>query len=97
MALAAPEETTAVGADKSPGEMVFPWSSTTASAAKSVVMPKTALNLSACNPVFAVAVSAAAFALAQVALAVASAPQLFTSWSHMNWLMMSMFCAEPWL
>lgn len=58
---------------------VTPWSFTTGTAAKSVLIPNTALNASACPPVFAVTVSAAAFALAHVAFAVASAPQLFTS------------------
>lgn len=74
---------------------VTPWSLTSGTAAKSVLIPNTALNASACPPVLAVTVSAAALAEAQVACAVASAPQLFTSWSHMNCVMMSMLSADP--
>lgn len=73
------------------------WSSIGVTAAKSVCIPKAALNLSACPPVFAVAVSAAVLAVAHVALAVASAPHVFTSVSHMNCVMISMLSAEPWL
>ena len=58
-------------------------------------MPNAALKASAWAPVLAVFVSAAALAVAHVALAVASAPQLFVSWSQMNLVMMSMPCAEP--
>lgn len=47
-------------------------------------MPKTALKASACAPVPAVAAAAATFAVAQVAWAVASAPQVFTKVSQMN-------------
>lgn len=55
------------------------WSSIGVTAAKSVWIPKTALNLSACAPVLAVAVSAAVCALAHAAWAVASAPHAFSS------------------
>jgi hypothetical protein len=48
----------------------FPTSSTSVTEAKFVVMPNTALNASAWAPVFAVLESAAAFAVAQVDLAV---------------------------
>ena len=75
----------------------LPWSSTSGTAAKSVLMPKTALKASAWAPVFGVWVSAAAEAWAQVFLAVWSAPQLFVRVSQMNWVMISMFWAEPWL
>lgn len=74
---------------------VTPWSLTGAMLAKSVVIPNTALNASACPPVLAVTVSAAAFAVAQVCFARSLAPQKLTSWSHMNCVMISMFCAEP--
>ena len=53
-----------------PAETTFPWSSISATAAKFVLIPKTALKASACAPVLAVSVSAAAFALVQVSLAV---------------------------
>lgn len=75
--------------------MTLPWSSTDATAAKSVVMPNSALNRSAWMPVFAAPVSAAAFAFAQSVFAAAFALQLLTSSSHTNCVMMSMFCAEP--
>ncbi|KAL1949370.1 hypothetical protein VTO73DRAFT_8251 [Trametes versicolor] len=65
--------------------MALPWSSTAVTAAKSVWIPKTALNASAWPPVLAVTVSAAERAVWQVALAVASAPQLFVRVSQMNW------------
>ena len=51
-------------------ETTLPWSSTSATDAKLVVIPNTALKASACPPVFAVTVSAAAVAFAQVSLAV---------------------------
>ena len=70
--------------------MTLPWSSTAATAEKLVLIPKTALNASAWAPVFAALVSAAAEALAQVAFAVASAPQELVRVSHMNLVMMSM-------
>ena len=76
-------------------DSVTPWSLTGAMLAKSVWIPNTALNASACPPVFAVTVSAAAAAVAQVCFARSSASQKLTSWSHMNCVMMSMFCAEP--
>ena len=76
-------------------DSVTPVSLTGAMLAKSVVIPKTALNASAWPPVFAVTVSAAALAVAQVCFASASAPHEFVSVSHMNCVMMSMFCAEP--
>lgn len=60
-------------------------------ASKLVVMPKTALNLSACLPVFAGAPSAAASADAQVFRAVSSAPQELTRVSHINFEILSMF------
>jgi uncharacterized membrane protein YgcG len=62
-----------------------------------VLMLKAALKRSACTPVLAAPVSAAAWAFAQVSLAVWSAPQELVSVSQINWVMMSMFCAEPWL
>ena len=48
----------------------LPWSSTSATAAKSVWIPKTALKASAWPPVFAGLLSAAVFALAHVSFAV---------------------------
>ena len=60
-------------------------------------MPKAALKRSACSPVLAAPVSAAALAVWQVAFAVASAPHEFVRVSQMNWVMMSMPWAEPWL
>jgi hypothetical protein len=47
-------------------------------------MPNTALKASACAPVPAVAAAAAVFAVAHVARAVASAPQVFTKVSQIN-------------
>jgi hypothetical protein len=49
---------------------IFPWSSTSGTAVKSVFMPNTALKASAWAPVFAVLESAAVFAVAQVFFAV---------------------------
>ena len=77
--------------------MTLPWSSTEATSAKWVVIPKTALKASAWAPVFAGWPSAAVRAVWQVFFAVWSAPQLLVKVSQMNWVMMSMFCAEPWL
>lgn len=51
--------------------------------------------LSAWAPVFAGAVSAAAFAAAHVVLAVWSAPHVLTSASHMKPVMTSIFWADP--
>lgn len=76
-------------------DCVTPVSLTGAMLAKSVVIPKTALNASAWPPVFAVTVSAAALAVAHVCFASASALHVFVSVSQMNCVMMSMFCAEP--
>lgn len=67
-----------------PLETTLPWLSTTSWLAKSVVIPKTALNASACAPVFASAVLDAAMADWQVAFAVSSAPQVLVNVSHMN-------------
>jgi len=66
-------------------------------AAKLVVIPKTALKASACAPVRAVAALAAVVAVWQVAFAVASAPQVLVSASHMKPVMTAMLSAEPWL
>jgi hypothetical protein len=60
-------------------------------ALKLVLMPKTALNASACPPVFWGALSAATNADAQVFRAVWSAPQELTRVSHMNFEILSMF------
>lgn len=75
----------------------LPWSSTSVTAAKSVVIPNTALKASAWAPVFAVCPSAAVDAVAQVSLAVWSAPHVLVRVSQMNCVMISMPCAEPWL
>lgn len=93
---ASPAAAAAVAAEPVP-TTVLPWSSTSATAAKSVVMPNTALKASAWAPVFAVWVSAAACAFAHVSFAVWSAPHVFVSVSHTNCVMISMLSAEPWL
>ena len=77
--------------------ITFPWSSTEATEAKLVVIPNTALNASAWAPVLAVWALAAAVAVAHVSLAVWSAPQLFVKVSQMNWVIIPMAWAEPWL
>jgi len=53
---------------------------------------------SACVPDFAgVAESAAVLACVHKSLAAWLALQVFVNASHINWVMMLMFCAEPWL
>lgn len=74
-----------------PLETTLPWSSMAAWLAKSVVIPKTALNASACAPVFTAAALDAVTADWHVAFAVSSALQELVNVSHINWVMMSMF------
>jgi len=53
---------------------------------------------SACVPVFGgVAAFAADSACLHKSLAAWLALHVFVNWSHINWVMILMFCAEPWL
>lgn len=76
--------TDAALAEAAPAETIFPVLSTTATEAKSVWIPNTALNASAWAPVSAVAALAAAVAVAHVSFAVWSAPHVFVRASHIN-------------
>lgn len=70
---------------------------TEGTAAKSVLIPNTALNASACAPVRGVAALAAVVAVAHVVFAVASAPQVLVRVLQMNEVMTAMLSADPWL
>ena len=84
-AVGAGDETATSGSDPDADPaMILPWLSTAAIAPKFVMIPNTALNASACDPVLGGLESNATLAAAQVSSAVWSAPHVLTRVSHIN-------------